>query len=87
MYYVELVTSQEIRIQRNSTENRLKHNASPNDLVGSHQRLIDDETQYRCVSNEGEIPFENYLKIDNSNLSAQTVAQEIKQRFNLYKMP
>lgn len=83
IYYVELVASQEVRLQRNSTENRLKHKASKRDLEASNQRLMDDDEKYRCVSLEGEIPFENYLKIDNSNLSPSTVAQMIKDRFDL----
>ena len=44
---------------------------------------MDDDEKYRCVSLEGEIPFENYLKIDNSNLAPSTVAQMIKDRFDL----
>jgi hypothetical protein len=35
------------------------------------------------VSYEGEIPFDNYIKIDNTNLSAKETAQIIKKKFNL----
>ena len=83
IYYVELVAPQEIRLQRNITENRLKHKASKRDIESSNQRLIRDDNNYRCVSNEGEIQFRNYIKIDNSNLSAELVAQMIKECFNL----
>ena len=83
VYYVELVTSQEIRLQRNITENRLKHKASKRDIEISTQRLINDDNRYRCISNEGEIPFDNYIKIDNSNLSAEIVANMIKEHFML----
>ena len=83
VYYVELVASQKVRLERNRTENRLKHKASKRDLEASNQRLMDDDGKYRCVSLEGEIPFENYLKIDNSNLAPSTVAQMIKDRFDL----
>lgn len=83
IYYVELVAPQEIRLQRNVTENRLKNKASKRDIEKSNQRLINDDNNYRCVSNDGEIPFDNYIKIDNSNLSADTVAQMIKERFEL----
>jgi len=38
---------------------------------------------HRCISNEGEIPFENYIKIDNTELAADIVAQMIKERFGL----
>lgn len=82
-YYVELVAPQEVRLQRNSTENRLAHKASKRTIDLSNQRLIDTDNQYRCVSYDGEIPFENYIKIDNSNLTAEATAQKIKQHFNL----
>jgi hypothetical protein len=83
IYYVELFAPQEIRLQRNITENRLKHKASKQDIEISNQRLINDDKRFRCVSNDGEIPFDNYIKIDNSNLSAELAAKMIKERFNL----
>lgn len=83
IYYVELVASQEIRLQRNITENRLKHKASKQDIENSNQRLINADRKYRCVSNNDEIQFENYIKIDNSNLSPELVAKMIKERFDL----
>lgn len=83
VYYVELVAPQEIRLQRNITENRLNHKVSKRDIEISNQRLINDDKNYRCVSNVGEIQFDNYIKIDNSNLSAELVAMMIKERFDL----
>ena len=83
VYYVELVASQEIRLQRNITENRLMHKISKRDIEISNQRLINDDENYRCVSNDGELVFDNYIKIDNSNLSAELVAKMIKERFCL----
>jgi hypothetical protein len=83
VYYVELVAAQEVRMQRNITGNRLKHKASKRDIEASNQRLINTDKDYRCVSNDGEIQFDNYIKIDNSNLSAEDVARMIKEHFNL----
>jgi len=83
VYYVELVATQEVRIQRNITENRLKHKVSKRDIEISNQRLINNDKNYRCVSNDDEIPFDNYIKFDNSNLSAELVAKMIKEYFNL----
>lgn len=83
VYYIELVAPQEIRLQRNITENRLNHKNSKQDIEISNQRLINDDKKYRCVSNHSEVQFENYMKIDNSNLSAELVATMIKERFNL----
>jgi hypothetical protein len=83
VYYVELVAPQEIRLQRNITENRLQHKASKREIEISNQRLINDDMKYRCVSNDGEILFDNFIKIDNSNLTADLVAAMIKERFDL----
>ena len=83
VYYVELFASQEIRLLRNTTENRLKHKLSKRDIEASNQRLINDDKKYRCISNDGEIPFENYIKIDNSKLSAEAVAKMVKEHFDL----
>lgn len=82
-YYVELIAPQEIRLQRNATENRLKNKPSKKDIAVSNQRLINDDNNYRCVSYEGEIPFDNYLRIDNSDKSPAEVALLIKETFNL----
>ena len=82
-YYVELVAPREIRLERNVTENRLQNKASKKDIEVSNQRLINDDTKYRLESFDGEIPFENYMKIDNSNLPPDVVAKMIQEKFNL----
>ena len=82
-YYVELIAPQEVRLQRNVTENRLKHKASKRDIEASNQRLINDDNHHRCVSREGEITFNNYLRIENSDKPADIVARMIKERFDL----
>lgn len=83
VYYVELVADRTVRIERNKTENRLKNKASKRDIVVSEDRMLREETKYRLVSDEGEIPFNNYVKIDNTNLEPWEVAAMIKERFNL----
>ena len=83
IYYVELVAPQEIRLQRNGTENRLHHKPSKHNIEESNQELIDWDIKYRCVSNEGEITLDNYMKIDNSNLPADIFAKMIKEKFSL----
>ena len=82
-YYVELVAPQEIRLRRNMTENRLKHKPSKRDVETSNRRLIDDDMNLRCVSYEGEITFENYLRIDNSDTPPELAAKMIKDTFKL----
>jgi len=83
IYYAELVASQKVRLARNVTQNRLKNKVSKRNIEMSNQRLIEDDEKYRCVSLDGEIPFENYIRIDNTNLPPDKAAQRIKDRFSL----
>ena len=82
-YYAELIAPQEIRLKRNVTENRLKNKASKRDIETSNRRLIDDDKNHRCVSYEGEITFDNYLRIENSDKEPEVVAKMIKDTFKL----
>ena len=81
-YYVELVAPQEIRLVRNATANRIANKPSKADVEASNARLKGEDA-YRLVSYEGEIPFDNYLRIDNSNLSAEDAAKRIRDTFRL----
>lgn len=81
VYYVELFAPQEVRLKRNATENRLKNKPSKRDIEFSNRLLIYDDNNHRMVSNDGEISFENYIKIDNTDLSAEETARIIKDRF------
>lgn len=82
VYYVELVAPQQIRLQRNATENRLANKVSKRDIEASNSRLIRDDQNYRCESLPGEIPFPNYLRLENANISAADAAARIKDHFN-----
>ena len=83
IYYVELTASQEIRLQRNNTENRLLNKATKRDIEKSSKNLIDADKKARFISNDGEIPFDNLIKIDNSNIAPDVVAKMIKGKFLL----
>ena len=82
VYCVELIASQEVRLERNKTENRLLNKASKRDIEASNNRMLKEDT-HRLVSNEGEIPFKNYLRINNEHLEACEVAKIIKETFKL----
>ncbi len=86
VYYVELVADRAVRLERNKSENRLLNKASKRDVVLSEDRMVREETKYRLESREGEIPFPNYIKIDNTNLEPATVARMIKEHFHLPDM-
>ena len=82
IYYVELIAPQQVRLERNATENRLRNKASKRDIETSNQRLIRDDQNHRCESLPGEIPFPNYLRIENAELSAVETAERIKSHFH-----
>ena len=81
-YCVELVAPQEVRLARNATENRIRNKPSKADIEASNARLR-GEDNYRLVSNEGEVPFDNYLRIDNSSMSPEDAAKLIRDTFGL----
>ena len=83
VYCVELIASQEVRLERNKTTNRLINKASKRDLEVSEKRLLNEENNHRLVSYEGEVPFKNYLRINNDHIPANEVAEMIKKEFNL----
>lgn len=83
VYYIELVADMNTRIKRNATENRLANKPSKRDIEMSNERLINASQSHRLQSYDNEVQFENYIKIDNTHLSAQKVANLIKERFAL----
>lgn len=83
VYYVELNATQQARLERNTTENRLRNKPSKRNIEWSNQNLITSDQKYRLISNEGEIPFPNYLRIDNTHLSPSEAAAHIKAHFSL----
>ncbi len=82
-YYVELIAPQNVRLERNATENRLRHKPSKRDIETSNRRLISDDAGHRCVSYEEEITFDNYLRIENTELGPKETAELIKNTFAL----
>ena len=83
VYCVELTAPLDVRIKRNATENRLKNKPSKRNIEASNQRVIKDTKAHRFVSTDGEVPIENFIRIDNSNIEATAVAKMIKEKFNL----
>lgn len=84
-YYVELEADKALRMERNHTENRLLNKPSKRNLERSDWLFETIESKYRLNSNPGELDgfCENYMRIDNTDLSPEVVAQMIKERFNL----
>ena len=85
MDVIELETTLEERLKRNKTANRLEHKVSKRDLEWSENELLKSLEKHRLnsVEGEGEKIFKNYMKINNTNISAEEVAKMIKEKFNL----
>ena len=83
IYYIELVAPQAVRLQRNVTENRLSNKASKRNIEWSTANVLREDSNYRLESYDGEIPYDNYVKIDNTDLPPDVVAGMIKDRFML----
>lgn len=83
-YVVELCADFEERLVRNKSENRLLHKESKRDLAWSEAEMRKTSEKYRLNSYEGEtLPFENYLKIDNTHLPPDEVAKRICEHFGI----
>ena len=82
-YIVELDATLEARLERNRTENRLKHKASKRDVELSETRLLNDYKNHRGISKPGEIKHHNFFRVDNTYLEPQDVAIMIKDYFKL----
>jgi len=78
---VELEADLEERLRRNGTENRLAHKPSKRDLAWSEADLRKSAAEHRLNSAPGEITEPNYLRIDNTHVSAQEAAKRICERF------
>lgn len=83
VYLVELEADLEERIKRNETENRLNNKPTKRNIEWSKKDLIKGAKEYRLNSLPGEVKEKNYLRINNTNISAKEVAKMIKEKFEL----
>lgn len=81
---VELTADTETRRKRNESDNRLKNKPSKRDLENSRRLFERYEHTGRYESLPGEVPYEHYIKIDNTHLEPYTVADAICETFQLY---
>ena len=84
-YFIELEADQKIRLERNKSPLRLEEKPSKKDLKWSEDMVKQMDKDYRLNSSPTQ-PFEfssNYIKINNTHLSALETAKQIKEHFNL----
>ena len=82
-YFVELSAALETRISRNETPYRMKRKASKRDVEWSKSNLLKDTKNHQLNSSEGETWFENHIKIDNTKLEPDRVADMVIEAFGL----
>ena len=83
VYFIELETDFEKRIERNRSENRLFHKPSKRNIERSEEGLRFMAQNMRMNTHEGEQYHTNWLKINNTDISAEDAARIIKEKFVL----
>lgn len=82
-YFVELSADLEKRLERNVTPHRLERKASKRDVEWSKANLLRDTELHKLNSDPEEVWFEHHLKIDNTNLEPDEVADLVIKYFEL----
>lgn len=82
-YFVELSADLETRLARNETPHRMERKASKKDVAWSRANLLKDAKNHKLNSDKGEVWFENHLKIDNTDLDPDRVADRVIEAFHL----
>ena len=82
-YLVELSADIETRIARNETPHRMERKASKRDVAWSRADLLRSEARYRLNTEAGETWFENHLKVDNTRLEPDEVADLVIEKYHL----
>ena len=78
--FVELETSLEERLRRNRTENRLKYKPLKRNFEISEREILETDKTNQLNSQKQPSGLHHYLKIDNTNLSAEEVAKQIQEK-------
>lgn len=81
IYFVELEADFEERLRRNESEFRLAQKPSKRNVETSKANLIHHEENYQLNTDGDFFYTENYLKINNTNLSVVETARKIVEKF------
>jgi len=81
--FVELEADINERLKRNKHPHRLEHKPTKRNLEYSENDIKESMNKYRLNSKEGEIKRKEYLRINNTKLSPEKVAEMIKDKFKL----
>ena len=83
---VELFATQEARLERNRHPDRLAAKPSKRDLEYSEKVLLYQDKNYRLSTQAGDLPDKDILRIDNTELSPEMVADRICQVLGIDKI-
>lgn len=81
-HIVELYADLETRLQRNVMPDRLEAKPSKRNLENSRKNLIETDEEHQVSSGGNMVKDENYVYIDNTDLSPEQVVDQIVTRFN-----
>lgn len=81
--FVELEADIGERLERNKSTNRLENKPTKRNIEHSENELKESMEMYRLSSRKGEIKRDNYIRINNTDLSPAEVAEMIQARFHL----
>ncbi len=81
VYFVELEAELSERLKRNEAPSRLTEKPSKRDVKTSRELLLEHDEKYRFNSSGDFFYPDNYLKIDNTHLSAHDAAKKIVATF------
>ena len=82
-YFLELSAGLETRLARNETPHRMERKASKKDVAWSRADLLRSSERYRLNTEPGETWFEHHLKIDNTDLTPDEVADRAISAWHL----
>jgi len=81
IYFIELEADLAERLKRNETGFRLSQKPPKRNIKKSRANLLESQEKHKLNTDGSFFYKENYLKINNTNLSAAETAQEIIEKF------
>ena len=85
VFFLELEATQVERLRRNETPLRLSAKPFKRDVVKSREQLLELDGKYQ-LNSRGELDAANYLRIDNTDLTADEAAARAIAAFGLAQL-
>lgn len=82
-WFVELSAALETRLARNETPHRMERKPSKRNTEWSRRDILETAERFKLNTDAGETLFSHHLKIDNTDLSPDEVADRVIAAFGL----